>query len=167
MLEKIGKAVEHGKPKAVYNRMLDRPVCETHRNMKQVKNRRRNVSKPNEDSGPGGNLADQIQHLQTGIHEGKVPPVIMYTIQQLLDLRCFCCHDRDLARSMVLGVDKTFNLTQLHLTTTIYKNLAVFRSGFSEHPIFFRPLIVHGISDFKSFDAFFSSLLPKLEGVLR
>ncbi len=30
VLEEIGKAVEHGKPKTVYDRMLDRPVRDTH-----------------------------------------------------------------------------------------------------------------------------------------
>ena len=176
VLEEIGKAVEHGKPKAVYDRMLDRPVRETPRDIKQVKNKRRNVNKTNEDSGPAGNLADQIQHLQTGIHEGdfvqhvltskgKVPSVIMYTTEQLLDLRRFCCQDRDLAHSTVLEVDKTFNLTELHLTTTVFKNMSVYRNGTSEHPIFFGPLMLHGSSDFESFYAFFSSLVPKLEGV--
>ncbi len=175
VMEEIGTAVEHGKPKAVYDEMLDRTVTEAPRDMKQVQNKRYNVKKKQETDTRTGNLADQIQYLQSTIHNsefvqqilsnrGKVPMIVLFTEEQISDIRRFCCQGAPVP-STVLGVDKTFNLTELHLTTTIYKNLAVYRRGTNDHPLYFGPMMLHGNSDYETFYSFFSSLVPCLSGL--
>jgi hypothetical protein len=52
----------------------------------------------------------------------------------MADIRRFCC-SRPSAHSTVLGVDKTFNLGELHVTATVFKNLAVGRQTTDNFPI--------------------------------
>ena len=64
-----------------------------------------------------------------------VPSTILATSRQLQDLARFCnispTHD-----STFIGFDKTFNLSELHVTASVYKNLAVKRiTTINDHPI--------------------------------
>ena len=60
--------------------------------------------------------------------------------------------------STVIRVDKTFNLSQLHVTITAFKNLPVYEKVPGEHPIMLGPIFLHGNSDFDTFLLFFSHL---------
>ena len=64
-----------------------------------------------------------------------------------------------------LGVDKTFNLEELHATLTIFKNLAIIRWDNNEHPIFLGTLILHGNSDYITHHGCFSHLSATLRGM--
>ena len=92
------------------------------------------------------NVADNMQEWFNKIHthpyiqgicglKGSTPSVILYTDEQIKDLDRFC-FSSDTAKTTVIGIDRTFNLTNFHLTTTIYKNLPVLRRSTNEHPIF-------------------------------
>ncbi|WAR28744.1 hypothetical protein MAR_014448, partial [Mya arenaria] len=87
------------------------------------------------------------------------PSVILYTDEQLQDIGLFCCQENE---GTILGVDKTYNFGQLHLTTTVFKNLSVVRTDTAEPPIFLGPSFLHGKSDFTTFDAFFSHIASHL-----
>ena len=54
----------------------------------------------------------------------------------------------------MLGIDKTFNRSDLHVTVTIYKCLSVKRLDTGAHPIFCGPLLLHGKSDKDTFYLF-------------
>ena len=62
----------------------------------------------------------------------------------------------------VLGVDKTFNLCNMHVTVTCYKQLSVIRQRTGQPPIFIGPVFVHDNSDFESYCHFFHHLKMKL-----
>ena len=58
----------------------------------------------------------------------------------------------------MLGIDKTFNLSDLHVTGTVYKCLSVKRRDTGAHPIFCGPLLLHGNSDKDTFYLFLQHL---------
>ena len=86
-----------------------------------------------------------------------VPSTILATSRQLQDLARFCntspTHD-----STFIGFDKTFNLSELHVTASVYKNLAVKRITTNDHPIFLGPCFLHGNSDFETYNTYFNYL---------
>ena len=120
------------------------------------------------------NVADQYQtiHNMVQSHEcvqkiasnkDKVPRIILFTDDQIQDVKRFCCSAPS-SHTTVLGVDKTFNLGDVHVTLAVFKNLAVKRRDTNEHPIFAGPLFLHGNSDYKTYLSFFSHLTGMLQG---
>ena len=120
-----------------------------------------------------GNLADHVLTIPNMTHgrefvravqttKDKVPCIILYTDDQIEDVKRFCCSAPS-ARTTVLGVDKTFMLAgDLHVTLVVFKNLAVKRRDTHEHPTFAGPLFLHGNSDYQTYLSFFSHLAGKL-----
>jgi len=62
----------------------------------------------------------------------------------------------------VLGVDRTFNLGEMFLTTIVCKHPAIVRSSTNENPIFLGPMYIHGRSLFEDYHSFFSHVKTKL-----
>jgi len=91
-------------------------------------------------------------YLQAG------PSVIIYIDEQIKDIKRFCAVDD----GAILGIDKTYNLGKLHLTTTVFKSLSVKRTGTQAHPIILGPCFLHAKSNFETFNIFFSSLASHL-----
>ena len=109
---------------------------------------------------------EELQHtlpfLQLIVRQSqRVPIIILYTEDQINDLKRFCCPPHA-AQSTVLGIDKTFNLSDLHVTVTVYKCLSVKRRDTGAHPIFCGPLLLHGNSDKDTFFLFLQHLSGKL-----
>ena len=92
---------------------------------------------------------------------GSTPAAILYTPEQMLDLKRFC-FSSSVAQNSVLGVDKTFNLTNFHVTITSFKNLSLYRQSTQDHPIFIGPMFIHGNSTQDDFSQFFAHLNSKL-----
>ena len=123
------------------------------------------------DIGHTKNTADQIQQLENLVTHNhpyvrsvvrvnaKTPVIILYNDEQLTDIKNLCCTGRT-----VLGVDKTFNLCNVHVTVTCYKQLSVYRPGGDEctAPIFLGPVFLHDNSDFETYCTFFHHLKMKL-----
>jgi hypothetical protein len=118
------------------------------------------------------NFADNVQLLEnmTHTHKGYVrqvikysdasPSAILYTDHQINDVKRFCAGKP----GMVLGTDKTFNLTDLHVTATVFKHLAVVRRETGDHPLFLGPAFIHGHSTEFVYNSFFSQLACEFEG---
>jgi len=163
------------KPSAVYAAVVKDapPDSPTVRNLKQVHNtsytaaandraaKRRRV---------GNNLADDILDLCNRVANadsfvrivtlasGCAPTVILYTDEQINDLKRLCSSQaRDDMRS-VLGVDRTFNLSSLFLTLTVYKNKSVTRARTNDAPLFIGPMMLHGDGQYRTYLRFFSEL---------
>ena len=62
-------------------------------------------------------FVQNVQHMK-GINH---PVVTLYNEQQMTDIKRFCCRDK----GSVLGIDKTYNLGEFHVTPTVYKDLSV------------------------------------------
>jgi len=56
----------------------------------------------------------------------------------------------------VLAFDKTFNLTEVHVTMAVYENLALYREGTQNHPIMMGPMFIHGTLDYETYGVFFA-----------
>lgn len=51
---------------------------------------------------------------------GKAPCLILYTDEQIQDIKTLCCTGLS-----ILGIYKTFNLCDMHVTATCYKQTTV------------------------------------------
>jgi len=80
----------------------------------------------------------------------KVPYIIFYTENQKYNIARFC-FSRPTMQSTVLGIDKTYNLSVVHVTATLFKNLSLLNRNTLDYPIFLRPLFFHGNSDVVTF----------------
>ena len=81
-----------------------------------------------------------------------VPNIILYTNEQILDLKHFVKN----AKNQQIGIDRTFNLGNYYVTTLVYKNQRIIRkqskSGNNiEHPIFMGPVMLHKDATFKTY----------------
>ncbi|GFO19372.1 hypothetical protein PoB_004587700 [Plakobranchus ocellatus] len=103
---------------------------------------------------PKANFADQVsaleelQHTMPFVklifrHYKKVPSVILYTEEHISDIKKRYCPPVT-AEYTMLSFDKTFNLSNVHVTNfyNVYKCLAVKRRSTNDHPIFCGPLLL-------------------------
>ena len=93
---------------------------------------------------------------------GRVPYIVLHNDDQMADLRRFCCGGYTIYKT-VIGVDKTFNLSDLHVTVTVYKNLSLLSRRSGDHPIFMGPVFLHGNSDQETYKHFFHHLKMQLD----
>ena len=64
----------------------------------------------------------------------------------------------------ILGIDKTFNLCDMHVMASCYKQTSVKMETTGEPPIFLGSIFIHDNSDFHKFTHFFHHLKIKLFG---
>ena len=64
----------------------------------------------------------------------------------------------------MIGVDKTYNLGSVYVTTCIYKNVALDRKRTGDSPIFIGPVFIHAHSDTETYADFFGHLSSKFIG---
>lgn len=72
----------------------------------------------------------------------------MCTSRQIEDIVSFCCVDNNIE---VLGIDTTFNLCDLWITDTCYKNKRLVNIRTGNNPVFLGPLIFHFTKDEDTF----------------
>ena len=61
--------------------------------------------------------------------------IVLYSEKQLEDLRSMCCTGQS-----ILGIDKTFNLCDMHAMASCYKQTSVKMETTGEPPIFLGPI---------------------------
>jgi len=180
VLEGIADACKTNKdkPRKIYQAQQLADVDEDFRprNKKQVENvagRLMTADRPKSSS----NLADELQTLFSRLsHENedfvqavscllrKAPSVVLYTQQQIDDITTFCCRDVPENVKSVFSVDRTFNLSSLFVTVTVFRHRKVVRKTTQEAPIFVGPMMLHGDGKFATYLHFFSTLLGALNG---
>ena len=97
------------------------------------------------------NMTQNLEFVRAVQHmKGFTPNVILYTNNQINDIKRFCCKEN----GTVLGLDKIFNLGEFHVTPMVYKNLPVVRRTTQEHPICFGPTFIHSNSSTKTYSYF-------------
>ena len=116
-----------------------------------------------------GNLADDMQTIisYVGNHDfirsvmfndGNKPCIVLYTEQQISDIKRFCSTSSHPKIRSVLGIDRTFNLSPYYVTVTVFRNSAVVRRGTQESPIMLGPMLVHGDGEYNTYMFFLSRL---------
>ncbi|GFR64476.1 hypothetical protein ElyMa_005508600 [Elysia marginata] len=103
-----------------------------------------------------------VYHLTWGTIWHRKAGIVLFTTQQIRDIWRFCCSSPP-GEGTVLGVDKTFNLGQLHVTHTVFKHLGIVRPTTNTHPIFIGPTLIHGNSDRKTYSTFFNFIKQEFE----
>ena len=143
------------------------------RNQKQVANRRalkRRLETPSPSwllNAPCGDLEkllrlqrDPNSPVKTVLISGDWFMAFIYTERQLNDIAKFCCNEDDVDIS-VLGVDTTFNMCDMWLTDTSYRNkrLKTVRSHRKKSPVFMGPAMLHHSKDEETFRRFCCELI--------
>ena len=83
----------------------------------------------------------------------------MYTDNMIKQMKNFCCR----GQPSVVGVDRTFNLGELFVTVTVFKQPTVVRKTSGEHPIFIGPMFLHGDAKYLTYCRFFNHLATTLQ----
>ncbi|GFN94355.1 hypothetical protein PoB_002086100 [Plakobranchus ocellatus] len=146
VIDKIKEDVIVKKVREIYSSNED--VLESPSNRRQIYNIKAHTQTKGQVI-PKANFADQVSALEERQHTmpfvklivrqyKKVPSVILYTEEQISDIKRFCCPPVT-AESTVFGFDKTFNLSNVHVTVSVYKCLGVKRRSTNDHPFFVVP----------------------------
>ena len=176
--EKIATKVKQLGPRNVYSDMiLDADdSLEVPRNLKQVQNMKHRIA-CEKRTGRGEehrkNTADGLQTVFNMINDhpfvqevlgnkGKPPMVILYTEDQLNDVKNFCTSSSGTDKS-VLGIDRTFNVGPCYLTLTVFKQTNLLRSSTQSPPIMLGPTFLHWDGSCETYQRFFSHLRTKLD----
>ena len=77
----------------------------------------------------------------------------IYTPKQLKDIELFCCNLND-NDACVLGVDTTFNLCDLWVTDTSYRNKRLISTKSRANPVYLGPVMLHFTKDEEAFRRF-------------
>jgi len=166
------------KPNQIFNAMQLSAHTEQQcpRNLKQVQNVSSAVTEEliSEQKRGTNNLADEMLSLCSMVTQNDfvrtvtfsaehAPCAILYTKEQMADVKRFYgAESPDNIRS-VLCVDRTFNVSSLFLTLTVFKHMSVVRSGNRQPPIFLGPMFLHGDGSFVTYLLFFMTLRGALD----
>jgi len=93
------------------------------------------------------NLADEMQTLCSDVPRsefvrhvsftsGHAPCVVFFTDEQMSDIKRFCGANAPDSIRSVFCVDRTFNVSSLFLTVTVFKNNSVLQNKAMQAPIF-------------------------------
>ena len=77
--------------------------------------------------------------------------VFVYTDKQLHDIKQICCRKDD---AVPLAIDTTFNLCDLWLTDTSYRNKRLLNESTGTSPVFLGPCMFHFTKDEEEFSRF-------------
>ena len=171
----IDNLVQTMPPKHIYNKLVQQSneVSETPRDIKQIYNRK-NIKKfhGGNEKRHSMNSADHIQTVLNmvnthamvklvHIEKGEAPSVIIYSDEIMKDLLSTLKHHP----KTVVGVDRTFNLGEVFVTTTVFKHPALLRKSTNEAPIFLGSVLIHTRGTYESYYPFFSHLDQKLRHI--
>lgn len=177
VMSEMSDLLKRENPLNVYNKLtLNNDELHGPRNRKQVSNKKYNDKKKKCIAENGqyisrGNIADHLNEIDNILADknsivksvirdnGKAPCIILYNDEQLDDIKKLCCSGQT-----ILGIDKTFNLCEMHVTASCYKQISVNKENTGEPPIFLGPVYIHDNSDFESYSNFFNHLRIKLIG---
>ena len=83
------------------------------------------------------------------------------TDRQLNDIEMFCCSQNEVS---VLGIDTTFNLSEMWITDSSYQNKRVVGNVSGDHPVFLGPDLFHFTKDEKTFTLLYLYSGPRFFG---
>ena len=135
--------------------MKSKSQSEQPRDQKQINNRKNQV-KEKEKSGQT-NENDHLYVLLQQLHEIDLVRTItvkrnsvlfiLMTDEMVNDIKQFCCGNN----ASVLGIDTTFNLCDMWVTDTCYRNQRLTNPENGQHPIFLGPTLFHFTKDEQTF----------------
>ncbi|KAK3101791.1 hypothetical protein FSP39_006376 [Pinctada imbricata] len=165
VMEEMSTLLKQKTPLEVYNDLtIKHDELSGPKNKQQVRDKKKNDKKKTKTH-IGKNIADHMAEIDNLVtqndsivksvirSQGKSPCLILYNDEQIKDLKNICCTGQS-----ILCVDKTFNLCDMHVTATCYKQVSVVDEKTNESPIFLGPMFIHDSSDFGTYASFFNHL---------
>ena len=181
LLERQDQLLSNGKrPQDVYDLLLEEsggPFSLTSsssapRNMKQIRNRKlvSNISSTERDDDGNDELLKLVQAqrnpeslTKTVTVTGEHYLTFAYNEKQIQDIDKFCTTELE---ASVLAVDTTFNLCDMWITDTSYRNKRLLNPTTGKHLVFLSPVMLHFSKNEKTFGRFALELVsanPKLK----
>ena len=154
--------------------MQSNPMLQEPRNLKQIRNRQIAIQKSllrstNETISQQANdhlhtllqaQRDSVFFLKTVIMTDQSYIAFAYIEKQVSDIEKFCCK---LTEPWVFGVETKFNLCDLWITKTSYRNKRLVNTIDRRTPVYLGPIILHFTKDEKTFGRFgLETLSPNL-----
>ena len=90
--------------------------------------------------------------------KNNVPSIILYSDEQMTDFNKII----GTSKEPRVGIDRTFNLENVYVTSSVYKNERVIRIDSSDHPVFLGPVFLHKEANFHNYYYFLSHISAKL-----
>lgn len=111
-------------------------------------------------------FADHVMEVSNRVHDrpqfvrdthlhAKVPSVILFTDMQIALTKQMCCGAEN---PSVLGIDRTFNMSDVYVTVTSFKHKGLLRKSTSEHPILIGPILLHGSATWEVYSRFLTTV---------
>ena len=156
VFQQMGELAKTMRPKNVYNKLLIDcgetlgPAAPRQVRDKKYRDKRKDLQQITGVNGNRKNLADCVQTVQNMMQQGhsliqqvihasgKTPVIILYNDEMLTDIKNLCCSGQTL-----LGFDKTFNICDVHVTPSVYKQLSVVKTETGEPSLFMDPMFLH------------------------
>jgi len=88
----------------------------------------------------------------------------MCSSRQIEDIIKFCCSDKD---SCVFSVDTTFNLCDLWVTDSSYRNKRIISNSTGDSPVFLGPLLFHFTKDEPTFNRFMLEMVAMDPAIMK
>ena len=89
--------------------------------------------------------------------------IVLGLEEQFLQISRFCSSGCE--ESTVLGIDRTFDLSSMYATVTVFKQLDLLRSRTNDHPIMLGPILLSTDATEATYRYFFTQLKWKMESV--
>ena len=141
VMDEMREMIKSKKPKQVYDTLTNKyDELSGPSNLQQVQDmKRKEALKERIKSGLTSNrqnIADHLIEIENRVsrndpfirsvvrQNGKAPCIILYNAEQTQDLKLLCCTGQT-----VLGVDKTFNLCDMHVTPHAISNSPLSKTG--------------------------------------
>jgi hypothetical protein len=174
--KEINDRVTNAPPRNIYCDMVLEDSIDAPWNLKRVQNiKQTNAHKQRApDHANRKNNADDVQTIMNMMNnhpfiqeivqtKGKPPMVILYTEEQIKDVKKFCVICKDTSMNSILGMDRTFNLGACFVTLTVFKNNHLLRRSTQRPPIMLGPLFLHWDGTCSTYHCLFSHLRTKLD----
>ena len=136
-------AKKDGKSMKIYRDMILNDSSTAPRDTAQVRRLLTKDKKDNNQTHCGKNIADQVQTVHQMLHEHpfvrcvastkkKLPSIYLYLDNQISQMQAILESDK-----VVLGIDRTFNLGECFVTSTVFRCSTLLRKDSNNSPTFF------------------------------
>ncbi|KAF0147074.1 MAG: hypothetical protein FD143_3117, partial [Ignavibacteria bacterium] len=154
VIEEIRNADKMATHRHVYAELLEKNPLNGPRNSEQVR-KVRSKNKIQRQLTTASNLPEEVLSVlkMQSSHpfvrrvlflQNQQPIIILYTDEQIDQIKQFCSERSPIDVRTPLGIDRTFNLSSCFATVTAFKQMDVIRStGEHSHPIIMGPIMLH------------------------
>lgn len=171
-LDKIRESVKTEKPREIFSKLKQNDSLSCARDFDVIRHQKYKEQKKQKDQvrSKRANIADEILDViamvddhpfvqSVFLNKNKVPNIICYTTDQIKNLQSFLSY----LSGQPIGIDRTFNLGSIYVTTIVYKNHKVVRKNTATSPIFLGPIMLHKDATYETYKTFLEHVETELD----